>query len=254
VSGLVALEPRLSSPELSESRDIQDLFERAAMTGTPKSVFLSTIFQLAEVWVLVALTRGALTALRGEVPQLTTVLTSLRAKWRSICIFAVLFGAGRSLPLFTMIEGDLVRRHGALFLWMLFAVGWSFSLYLGIPVLARESASGIAALRRALSLIRAGWRTRLAGLLRIAIYSFPLLMIASFIQVILKNSVSATAWSWIGGVPLILCSAFFLAVDQVFDAALYSQLTEGVPPDPSGVRGDEELIWRARADSSRGNA
>jgi hypothetical protein len=202
------------------------------------------------VWLLVALTRAALTVLQGRSPGVGAVISAVRLKWRSILVFAALFSAGKFLL------GLLGTSARGLLLGGLLSSLWTFSLYLGIPVLAREATTGLGAVRRAWALIRQGWARRLAGLfligIRYTLFALAVLLVSGVALYFVVDRQSTEAPTWLPLFRVLVEAVFFpawvlfLVVDQVFDAALYTSLTEGAGPAlPSDS--EPEATWRARA-------
>ncbi|WP_176066946.1 hypothetical protein [Anaeromyxobacter diazotrophicus] len=206
---------------------------------------LGALALFLDVWLLVALTRAALFVLQGRSPSPNAIVATIRPRWRSILVFSALFAAGTFLL-------------GAIGVWswaLSFALSgaWSFSLYLGIPVLAREPATGVGAVRRAWALVRRCWARRLTGLF-VTGACFVLACglcgaLAFALMARGTGSADPSRWpqSWILLLQLAFApiGAFFLVVDQVFDAALYANLTEGTSPKlPNRV--EAESTWRAR--------
>ena len=251
-------------------------FERLArllQAWTVRTSLAEALVLFAQLWLLVALTRAALSALQGRPAGLAEALAPLRARWRSVLGFAAVVAAGSflldrachaSLTAFLEVERARLAAHAGLphpeasLFWAFAGPGalsflWTFTLYLGIPVLAREQASGLGAVRRAWALTRKTWGIRLRGLVviglgtgaalvAIAIATGLLLGLAGLLPALapaLPTWNSAMAWL------MLPALTFSLVVDQLFDAALYTNVTEGVWPDlPAGqVAGG----WRTSA-------
>src|SRR6266568_4256192 len=190
----------------------------------------------------------AISVLLGRSPG--PILSSLRSRWKAILVFSAVFATGTLL--FDLVK--CVSARGAL-IGFLLSTAWTFSLYLGIPVLAREPATGLGAVRRAWMLIRLGWAKRLAGLFLIGVLSVGLwqalaLLLALAYQFLARGSHEVPGWfplyMALIRAPFLVVSMFFVVADQVFDAALYTGLTEGAFPElPSGA--DPQAVWRARS-------
>jgi hypothetical protein len=207
---------------------------------SPSFVALDAIRCFVAVWLL-----GALTALQGEPPRLASVLGPIRGRWRSIALFATLSAIG---PILDDINIGLVPGWLPVLLGSLARYIWGFSLYLGIPVLAREPATGLVAVRRSWTLIRKVWRSRLYGGFLISLGMMAaagaLGLLASSLGQGLLAGQPAGIKEAVGGIPVFLAIAFGLVVDQIFDASLYVQLTEGVAPELLPAQPD--VTWRAQ--------
>ncbi len=239
-------------PEIRSGRSwvatVTEAYERSIQATTLEDHAISVLLYLLEVWLLVALTRAALNVLQGRSPG--PILSSLRSRWKAILVFSAVFATGTLL--FDLVK--CVSARGAL-IGFLLSTAWTFSLYLGIPVLAREPATGLGAVRRAWMLIRLGWAKRLAGLFLIGVLSVGLwqalaLLLALAYQFLARGSHEVPGWfplyMALIRAPFLVVSMFFVVADQVFDAALYTGLTEGAFPElPSGA--DPQAVWRARS-------
>ena len=205
--------------------------------------------------------------------SLAEALAPLRARWRSVLGFAAVVAAGSflldrachaSLTAFLEVERARLAAHAGLphpeasLFWAFTGPGalsflWTFTLYLGIPVLAREQASGLGAVRRAWALTRKTWGTRLRGLLVIGLGTGAALVVIAIATGLLLGlagllpALAPALPTWNSAMAWLMLPAltFSLVVDQLFDAALYTNVTEGVWPDlPAGqVAGG----WRTSA-------
>jgi hypothetical protein len=210
------------------------------------SSVLDAVLLLLNLWLLAVLTRAALSVLQGRTPSVPSVFAAVRARWKAIVVFSLVLAAGDFL-----LAVSAVARPLAVLSLVLRSL-WMFALYLGLPVVVREPGTGLDAVRRAWALIRRSWTTRLAGIAILlaaslgTIIGFMLLTFAlsRFFHHLPNSSFDIVAYSLL--ISAGASTIFFLAVDQVFDAALYVMLTEGVLPGaPAPV--DAAATWRARA-------
>jgi len=175
--------------------------------------------QFAELWIGVALTFGVLGILGGQSFRLGSALHEVRAKWKSILIFAAIYcGGSLCFGILGGLYGDFISARHHTGVTALPAAVWAFSLALGLPVLAAESHRGLFNVGRAWTLIRKVWWARLVGVALIILIprtAFAALELA--LKPILGQPSGMIAFVWIPMLPVLL---------QVFDTCLYLRVVE----------------------------
>ncbi len=210
-------------------------------------LFVTFVFEVVQVFFMVALTNEALRALRGAPITVSGGLTAACGHVPSIASFAAVSATvGFVLNILGRSRHSLFRFARALF-----GTGWSLVTYLAIPVMVQERRGGIPSMRRSGDLFRKTWgETALAevGVRVIAQYALVLML---FLVVLLVDVFGESPFT----VLLILCIAAGLvalisSLEAIYRAALYVFASEGVVPEPF-AGAELDAIWRAKpADAS----
>jgi hypothetical protein len=205
-------------------------------------LFVTFVFELVQVFFMVALTNEALRALRGAPITVSGGLTAACGHVPSIASFAAVSATvGFVLNILGRSRHSLFRFARAVF-----GTGWSLVTYLAIPVMVQERRGGIPSMRRSGDLFRKTWgETALAevGVRVIAQYAIILML---FLVVLLVDVFGESPFT----VLLIVCIAcgvvaLISSLEAIYRAALYVFASEGVVPEPF-AGAELDAIWRAK--------
>ncbi len=145
------------------------------------------------------------------------------------------------------------RRGGSPLTATLLGAGWWAATYLVLPVIARESRGGVAAVGRSTTLMRDTWKEAFVGRLVLGWVLWPVaLMAVGALGVLLMVGVTPLGQPVLFGAVAAVSVLFYVAIaavahtlETVYRCALYVFATEGVVPEPFA---DPELdaIWIVR--------
>ncbi len=200
---------------------------------------VAVVFHIAVAALLVGLTRQCFAVMRGDRPDPRQAFATVRRNLGAIVSFGVatwMLHDQMECAVGRLASDNLVRTWfsvGRLVVEAAASVFLSVSLYAMLPVLARESVSAPASMRRTGEILILVWRPRLFGLVRIGlgygaiVVALGLLCIAAALAFGFPTTraLEATVYlSGLLGVPVVVC-------DQLFDAGVYLAATEGADSD-----------------------